>query len=185
MMMGGLLQVICGIWEINNGVLFGAWSYIVFGCHWIAFGTYKILVFSQTLPEAGIDGELGRTLIFLAFASMLFVVSFRISYYHIPMTGITLLSQICYAIGIFYPTGWMFSSGVLSIMAGCMAYWLSFAQVVNEYWRSNVLPWWPYIHPPDKHVMGSATAYFPRISDHIHHGHFNHHTYTTVNPLLE
>jgi len=89
------------------------------------------------------------------------------------LLGTLLIALILDAIGIFYPTGWKIAAGSFFIIAGSLAFWLSFTQVFNEYWRSNLLPWWPYIHKLEDHKKGSAGPYFPKVAEHIH-SHRNH-----------
>jgi len=96
------------------------------------------------------------------------VLSFRVSITHIPLIGSVLLGHVLEAISVFYPDtkGWAIAAGTFYIIAGILSFWLAFTQVFNEYWRLNILPWWPYIYGPDND-KGNALPYYPKVDDHI------------------
>jgi len=156
-------------------VLFGGWAFTFFGCNSLATSSFEMLLQLNVTDEPSHEAELGIDILRSVFMAMLLVISFRISVYHIPLVGSILIAIILESIGIYYQ-GWNIASGTFYSIGGILAMWLSFTQVFNEYWRSNVLPWWPYIHEKDINKKGSAHPYFPKVDNHM--GHANKSGYT-------
>eukprot|EP00123_Amoebidium_parasiticum_P017358 comp23817_c0_seq2/m.41480 comp23817_c0_seq2/g.41480 ORF comp23817_c0_seq2/g.41480 comp23817_c0_seq2/m.41480 type:complete len:239 (-) comp23817_c0_seq2:388-1104(-) len=144
-MMGGVVQLVAGIWEQQRGGIFGCWAFTAFGCSWMATGFFNTLVAAHVLTPPGPKGDMAKAGLWFVFALMLTVLSFRVSTYHIPMLASVTLIFLCEFLAVaFESTVLMHAAGYFAIIAGSMAFLLAFAINVNDMWGRRIFNYGAY-----------------------------------------
>src|SRR3954462_5912165 len=129
---GGGAQLLAGMWEFRTGNTFGATAFTSYGAFWISY--FVLVQFDAAdLPASHAGKSIGLYLIAWGiFTAYMFVASLR-------TTGATaavflLLTLTFLALGIGEArasSGWTHLGGYLGILTAIVAWYTSFANVVN------------------------------------------------------
>lgn len=146
---GGLGQFMAGMWEFRRNNTFGATAFSSFGAFWMGVGILFVID-TFAAPANALIGPDGLTWFFLCwgvFTLYMFVASLRVS---AAVAGVFLLLTLTFAalwIGAGmrqgFGDGWTALGGWLGIATAIVAFYTSFAGVVNTTWGRTVLPVYP------------------------------------------
>jgi succinate-acetate transporter protein len=141
---GGIAQLFAGMWEFAKGNTFGALAFSSYGAFWMAFW---YLVAHTDLSKAGPDAAKGVGVFLLAwtiFTLYMTVVASRIS------GALFLLFAVLLVTFAFLTAGELGSStsmtkigGYLGLVTALVAWYASFAGVLNGTAKRVILPTWP------------------------------------------
>jgi succinate-acetate transporter protein len=138
---GGIAQVIAGVWEFANKNTFGATAFTSYGAFWLAFWYLQTTDAGADAGKVGVGVFLLGWTIFTAYMtvaarqtngsifSVFVVLTVTFAFLAVgDLAGITVLSRI---------GGW------LGIVTALLAWYGSFAVVLNATSKRAVLPVWP------------------------------------------
>lgn len=142
---GGLAQFAAGMWEFKKNNTFGAVAFTSYGAFWLSFA--GILFFYKpigvTAAQAGhtVGVFLLAWLIFTAYMTIgALRVSGAVAAVFVALTATFLSLTIGDLAG---DTGMTHVGGYLGLLTAVLAWYASFAAVVNATWQRVVLPTWP------------------------------------------
>jgi uncharacterized protein len=147
---GGIAQFIAGLWEFRNGNTFGATAFCSFGMFWLSF--YLLLhVTASALPKTEIFSSIGLYLwawgIFTAYMT---VASLRTTgavfavFLLLTITFILLgIGNSALAGGLRLTNNTIKIGGWVGLATAVVAWYASFAGVLNDTWGKTVLPVFP------------------------------------------
>jgi hypothetical protein len=147
---GGIAQFTAGLWEFRNGNTFGATAFCSFGMFWLSF--YLLLhVTASSLPKGEIDSSIGLYLwAWGIFTAYLFVASLRTT--GAVAAVLILLTATFIILGIGnsalsgttnLTNGTIKLGGWVGLATAVVAWYASFAGVLNDTWGRTVLPVFP------------------------------------------
>jgi succinate-acetate transporter protein len=140
---GGLAQLLAGMWEFKRGNTFGATAFSSFGAFWLSFWAINHF--------AG-KGDAHKTLGLYLFAWFIFtgymtVAALRTNGAVLAVFAALTLTFLFLAIGAWQngspPDSMTKVGGYLGIITAVLAWYASFAAVVNETHEKQLLPTWP------------------------------------------
>jgi uncharacterized protein len=141
---GGIAQFAAGMWEFVKGNTFGAVAFASFGGFWIS---YWWLVDHLPADAKGNDLHHGLGVYLLGwaiFTAYMFVASMRVSVAVMGVFFFLALTFLFLAIGEFgESTGWTKVGGWLGLITAALAWYASFAAVMNSTFKRVVLPTYP------------------------------------------
>eukprot|EP00121_Abeoforma_whisleri_P002563 Awhi_evm1s2305 len=148
---GGAMQVQAGIYEHKCGNPFSSWAFTLFGWNWMATGLSLLFPALDLVDSAGKKADAMKAVWMFCFVLCLFIVSFRVSKYHIPMLFFVLMIFFAEVIGFYVSDSepWEIFGGVSAIISGYMALVLALAIVLHQYWGRVIIPWFPYELPDE------------------------------------
>jgi uncharacterized protein len=139
---GGIAQLFAGMWEFAKGNTFGALAFSSYGAFWMSFW---YLVANTTLPKADAAKGIGVFLLaWTIFTLYMTVVASRLS-------GVLfILFAVLFVTFAFLTVGELGTSpsmtkigGYLGLITALVAWYASFAGVLNNTAKRIVLPTWP------------------------------------------
>jgi succinate-acetate transporter protein len=145
---GGLGQFLAGMWEFRNRNTFGATAFSSFGAFWIGFGLYFVFgtVGRAALLLSG-DGAIWFLFCWAVFTTYMWVASLRTN--GAVMLVFLLLALTFYALWLgalgndAAGNSWTKVGGYLGLATAIVAFYASFAGVVNSTFGRTVLPVYP------------------------------------------
>jgi hypothetical protein len=140
---GGLVQLLAGMWEFRKANTFGALAFSSYGAFWLSFALYARVV----APGLGPSASSATSLFLLAwtiFTLYMTVASLRVS----AAVGAVFVSLsatfvVLTAAGFTASSGLGHLGGWLGLLTAALAWYASFAGVVNETFQKTLLPVWP------------------------------------------
>ena len=137
---GGVTQLLAGMWEFRKGNTFGAVAFSSYGAFWISF--WALVAFYATDATAHAIGV--YLLAWTIFTAYMTVAAARVSGAVLAVFVALTLTFLFLAIGdLAGTTGMTRLGGWLGLVTAVLAWYASFAAVVNETWKRTVLPVWP------------------------------------------
>ena len=141
---GGLGQFMAGMWEFRKGNTFGSTAFSTYGAFWLAFAFYEWFFAAKVAPSAA---GTATGLFLLVFA----VVTVYLTVAALRTTGAVLAVFVLLSLTfIFLTIGELAGStaigkigGWIGIVTAVVAFYASFAGVVNSTFKRAVLPVWP------------------------------------------
>jgi uncharacterized protein len=140
---GGATQLLAGLWEFARGNTFAATAFCSYGAFWMAAW------FLLTVPSKA-DTAAGVGLFMLAWAIFTLYMTFaaiKTNMVILLVFIVLTLTLIALAIGYFQGdadgTGFLQIGGYLGILTALLAWYGSFATVMNATWKRVVLPVMP------------------------------------------
>lgn len=138
---GGIAQFAAGLWEFASKNTFGAAAFTSYGAFWLA---YWYLV---TFVELGDNGKTGVAIFLFAwgvFTAYMTVAAWKTT----VVTGLifTFLTLTFFALAIgdySGVSGWTVLGGYIGLLTALLAWYGSFASVVNFTWKRTAIPTWP------------------------------------------
>ena len=145
---GGLAQLLAGMWEFRTGNTFGAVAFSSFGAFWISFFFIVRIVPSSAVTLHGLSAYLWMWAIFttyMFFASLRTTAAVALVFLLLAITFILL------AIGDMGNQGHssiQHAGGYVGIATAIVAWYASFAAVINSTFGRVVLPVYPLRSTP-------------------------------------
>lgn len=143
---GGVAQFAAGMWEFRRGNTFASTAFSTYGGFWLSLATFVLLILLGRIPSAiNVTGALGWFLFaFFIFNTYMLIASLRGSK-AVTAVFLTLgVTEIVLAIGNWSGqaagNGWILLGGWLGILTAIVAWYTSFAGVVNAMASRVVLP---------------------------------------------
>jgi uncharacterized protein len=145
---GGLAQFMAGMWEFRNRNTFGATAFSSFGAFWLGLAIMVLLdKFNATLLLWPGDGAIWFLFLWAVFTTYMFVASLRTS-------GAVALVFLLLALtfwglwagalgGDAAGKGWTQIGGYLGLATAIVAFYTSFAGVINSTFGRVILPVFP------------------------------------------
>jgi hypothetical protein len=133
---GGIGQLIAGIWEFANKNTFGATAFTSYGLFWMAAWFLNVSGFKVDGPGVGVFFlAWGIFTLYMVFAAIKTNIVILLVFIALTLTFIFL------SVGEFSATeGITHIGGYLGIVTALLAFYGSFATVVNATWKRVVLP---------------------------------------------
>ena len=142
---GGLAQLFAGMWEFAKGNTFGALAFSSYGAFWMAF--WYLVSHGADLPKTGNDAAQGIGVFLLAwtiFTLYMTVVTARLSGLLFTLFAVLLVTFAFLTIGEFSGSATMTHiGGYLGLVTALVAWYGSFAGVLNGTAKKVILPTWP------------------------------------------
>ena len=140
---GGIAQLLAGMWEFAKGNTFGALAFSSYGAFWMSF--WFLVSHVGDLPKA--DAAKGVGVFLLAwtiFTIYMTVVASRISGVLLALFAVLALTFAFLTIGKFGGSVSMTKiGGYLGLLTALVAWYGSFAGVLNGTAKRIVMPTWP------------------------------------------
>jgi succinate-acetate transporter protein len=138
---GGLAQLLAGMWEFRTGNTFGAVAFTSFGAFWLSFGVF-VQFFQDKVPVSHLPHSVALFLIAWGiFTTYMWVASFRVS---VAVNLVFLaLAVTFFLLGIGNATDTesvVKAGGYAGLGTAALAWYASFAGVVNSTFKRTVLP---------------------------------------------
>jgi len=142
---GGIAQLFAGMWEFAKGNTFGALAFSSYGAFWMSF--WYLVSHGKDLPTTGTDAAKGVGVFLLAwtiFTLYMTVVSSRISGVLFVLFAVLSLTFVFLTIGELGSSAGMTKvGGWLGLVTALVAWYASFAGLLNGTAKRIVLPTWP------------------------------------------
>jgi len=139
---GGIAQLLAGMWEFVKGNTFGALAFSSYGAFWMSLW---YLIAHSGLSKA--DAPKGVGIFLLAwtiFTLYMVVVTARISGLLFMLFAVLLATFACLTVGSFAAAPSITHiGGYLGLVTAFVAWYASFAGVLNGTAKRVVLPTWP------------------------------------------
>ncbi len=144
LMVGGLAQVLAGMWEFRTGNTFAGTAFVAYGAFWLSFWAL-VQFYVADIPKADVGDALGLYLIAWAiFTAYMFVASFKTSRGVNVVFGLLLFTFLALGIGeLAASTGLTRAGGYLGLLTAAAAAYVAMAEITNATFGRTVLP----IHP--------------------------------------
>jgi len=148
---GGLLQLLVGMWEVTRNNIYGATAFSCFGCFWLANGLKLILVtyFPAQIPPdvLGVDDEWGhfiRELYICFLAVVLLKITLTMNKTTTALLG-TLIVKLIFAAVEEFNTTLLWIHCILTWLLSFFAGYVFYCEFVNEVYTPphthNLYPW--------------------------------------------
>jgi len=134
---GGLIQLIAGISEIRRNNIFGYTAFCVYGGFWMSIGTVRIVELLANV-EVHINPKATQAMlsIMAVITAMLWTLTFKINKTICSLFFLLLVTFILLAIGVFNEAVDK-AAGWFGILTSANAFWLAFAELVNDVMREG------------------------------------------------
>lgn len=141
---GGLAQLLAGMWEFRKNNTFGATAFGTYGAFWLAFAFY-VWQFADKIPASDASTATGWfLLVFTIITGYLAVASLRTSVALIAVFVLLFLTFLFLTIGeLAGASGIGKVGGVIGLITAVVAWYTSFAIVLNSTFKKTVLPVMP------------------------------------------
>lgn len=138
---GGLAQLLAGMWEFRKGNVFGALAFSSFGAFWLSYFYYVSFVAGglAAIHEAGPATGL-FLLAWTIFTGYMMIAAFRESVAVLGVFVFLFLTFIALTVGAFADNStFNMIGGWLGIVTALIAWYTSFAIVINSTFKRTVL----------------------------------------------
>ena len=141
---GGLAQLLAGMWEFTKGNTFGATAFSSFGAFWLSFW-YLVSKVAPTL-DASVAGKTVGTflLVWTIFTFYMAIAALRTTGAILSVFVALTLTFLFLTIGAYGGSAGMTKvGGYLGLLTALLAWYTSFAGVVNGTFKRAVMPVFP------------------------------------------
>jgi succinate-acetate transporter protein len=137
---GGLAQLLAGMWEFRKSNTFGAVAFTSYGAFWLSFAAY--VKFVAPGLGAGAGSATGLYLLgWTIFTGYMTVASLGVSRAVAAVFVALFLTFLLLTVGAFLGSaGISVIGGYLGLVTAVLAWYASFAGVINATWKRTVLP---------------------------------------------
>jgi succinate-acetate transporter protein len=146
---GGIIQVLAGMWEFRRGNTFGAVAFSSFGGFWLSFWAFNQF-FAAGIPAGEVGDAVGMYLLVWAiFTTYMLVASLRVNV-SVALVFLTLAVTYWLLMAGNYSnsTNLIKIGGWVGALTAVLAFYASFAGVVNDSWKRTLLPVGPLAPAP-------------------------------------
>jgi succinate-acetate transporter protein len=142
---GGIAQLLAGMWEFAKGNTFGALAFSSYGAFWMSF--WYLVSHGKDLPTTGTDAAKGIGVFLLAwtiFTLYMTVVASRLSGILFLLFAVLSVTFAFLTLGEFAGSSAMTHiGGWLGLLTALVAWYASFAGVLNGTAKRVIMPTWP------------------------------------------
>ncbi len=142
---GGAVQVFAGLMEFFKNNTFGALAFCSYGGFWMSL--WFIFANPEMFAEAGADKAIGVGIFLLGwtiFTGYMLISVTRVNGGLTATFAFLFVTFICLTVGdLFGMAGVTRIGGFLGLVTAFLAWYCSFAGVINGTWGRTVLPMWP------------------------------------------
>jgi succinate-acetate transporter protein len=142
---GGIIQVLAGMWEFAKGNTFGALAFASYGGFWLSL--WYFVAHTDLTAAAPEDAKkaLGYFLLgWTIFTLYMFVCTLRLNGMLIAVFGVLTLTFVALTLGALMNNPDIHKvGGYLGVVTAALAWYGSFAGVINASWKRVVLPVFP------------------------------------------
>lgn len=138
---GGLAQLLAGMWEFRKGNTFGATAFGTFGPFWLAFAFF-VWQFEPEIPKDQAKVATAMfLLVFTIFTGYMAIASLRTTGALVGVFVTLFLTFLALTIGDFTgASGLGTLGGYLGLITALIAWYASFAGVINSTFKRTVAP---------------------------------------------
>lgn len=142
--MGGMVQLLVGLYSLAVGRLFAAVAFVSYGGFWISFAVYETFYLKNIVPA-----EHGHaTALFLApwllFTLILWIASWKTNVAFVVGLGILLLTILALTLGQALDSeGWIKLGGWLGLVLALEIFYIAAAELINQMFNRSLLPLGP------------------------------------------
>ncbi len=142
--LGGLAQLLAGMWEFRKANTFGSTAFTSYGAFWLSFAAFSKFV-APSLPAATAHQATGLYLLIWAiFTTYMTIAALKLNGAVLSVFAALSLTFILLTIGEFSESaGIAKTGGWVGLITALLAWYASFAVVTNATWKRSVLPTWP------------------------------------------
>jgi succinate-acetate transporter protein len=142
---GGIAQFAAGMWEFKRGNTFGALAFTSFGAFWLSFFYFVTFVAGGLAKLGEADTATGVFLLaWTIFTAYMMIASLRVSAAVFGVFFFLFLTFLALTIGAMAANStWNMVGGWLGLVTAVVAWYASFAGVLNSTFRKTVLPVFP------------------------------------------
>ena len=143
---GGIVQVLAGMWEFTKGNTFGALAFSSYGAFWLSFWYIRVHTdFSAVAAPADVQKGLGIWLLgWTIFTLYMLVCTLRLNGMLVAVFSFLTLAFIALTLeNLLNQASLGKWGGYLGIITAALAWYGSFAGVINASWKRVVLPVFP------------------------------------------
>ncbi len=142
---GGIAQLLAGMWEFAKGNTFGALAFSSYGAFWMSF--WYLVSHGKDLPTTGTDAAKGIGVFLLAwtiFTLYMTAVASRLSGILFLLFAVLSVTFVFLTLGEFGGSSAMTKiGGWLGLLTALVAWYASFAGVLNGTVKRIIMPTWP------------------------------------------
>ncbi len=139
---GGIAQVAAGMWEFAKGNTFGATAFTSYGAFWLAF--WWLLTNPAVAKEAGSTGVGSFLLAWTIFTAYMAIAAVKTNGAILAVFVALTLTFVALTVGAYSGVAGITQlGGFLGLITALLAWYGSFAVVLNTTWKRSVLPVWP------------------------------------------
>ncbi|SDX58830.1 hypothetical protein SAMN05661080_00474 [Modestobacter sp. DSM 44400] len=141
---GGLAQLLAGMWEFVKGNTFGALAFTSYGAFWLSFW-YLVTHLPADAPATDVSHAVATyLLVWTIFTAYMLVASFRTSGILVAVFAVLTLTFLFLTIADYSGMAWLTRvGGWLGLVTAVLAWYASFAGVLNSTAKRVVLPTFP------------------------------------------
>ena len=141
LMVGGLAQVLAGMWAFRTGNTFAGTAFVAYGAFWLSFWAL-VQFYLADIPKADVGAALGLYLISWGIVTAyMFVASFKTTRELNVVFGLLLLTFLALGIGdVAASSGLTKAGGYLGLLTAAVGAYTAMAEITNETFGRNVLP---------------------------------------------
>ncbi|MTD53439.1 acetate uptake transporter [Amycolatopsis pithecellobii] len=138
---GGLAQLLAAMWEFRKNNTFGATAFGTYGAFWLSFAFY-VWQFADRIPPADAANATGLfLLVFTIFTGYMAIASLRTNAALVGVFVLLFLTFLFLTIGEYSGANSMAKlGGWLGLVTAVVAWYTSFAVVLNSTFKKTVLP---------------------------------------------
>ncbi|TIH40656.1 acetate uptake transporter [Subtercola vilae] len=139
---GGIAQIAAGLWEFAKGNTFGATAFVSYGAFWLAF--WWLETNPDVAKSAGAVGVGAFLLAWAIFTAFMTIASVKTNGVLLAVFIVLTLTFAALTIGEFSgQAAFTHIGGWLGLLTAVLAWYGSFAVVINATWKRTVLSVWP------------------------------------------
>jgi succinate-acetate transporter protein len=139
--MGGLVQLVVGVYSLTAGRLFGAIAFISYGGFWLSFAAYETFYVSKVAPAEHGHATAWFLAPWLIFTLILWLATLRTNLALVGGLGLLLVTIVVLVVGQATSSeGWLKLGGWLGIILALEIFYLAAAELLNQIYGRLVLP---------------------------------------------
>jgi succinate-acetate transporter protein len=141
---GGLAQLLAGMWEFRKGNTFGALAFSSYGAFWLSFAGLVKFVAAGLPADKAYQGIGVYLLGWAIFTGYMLIASLRTTLAIIAVFACLFVTFVLLTIGELGKHPDMTKAGGwIGIVTAVVAWYASFAGVLNLTWKRSLIPTWP------------------------------------------
>ncbi|MDQ6799108.1 MAG: acetate uptake transporter [Actinomycetota bacterium] len=139
---GGLTQLLAGMWEFRNRNTFGAAAFSSFGAFWLAYAAYVKFVVPGLAHSTDAYKATGLFLLSWAiFTGYMLIASLRVSVAVAAVFLTLFVTFVLLSVGTLNSnTSIVHAGGWVGLATAVVAWYASFAGVMNSTWKKTIMP---------------------------------------------
>lgn len=142
--LGGLTQLLAGMWEFRRENTFGATAFSSYGAFWLSYAAYVKFVAGGLNPDTANQATGLYLLIWAVFTTYMAVAALRVSVAVLGVFVTLAATYIVLTIAEFATQDTVTKvGGWVGLVTAVLAWYASFAGVTNATWKRSVIPTWP------------------------------------------